>query len=96
MAEVSTAEEIVTRFPDPPTIEHRAQPRAFYRPATESVTRARLDIPYELADHSDLPHGLKPRRRRRGPAVARSPEVAGATHIPYLRNLTSRRRGMVA
>jgi len=38
VAEVPTAEEIVARFPDPPTIEHRAQPRAFYRPATDSVT----------------------------------------------------------
>lgn len=38
ITEVPTAEEIVARFPDPPTIEHRAQPRAFYRPATDSVT----------------------------------------------------------
>jgi antirestriction protein ArdC len=38
VTEVPTAEEIVAGFPDPPTIEHRAQPRAFYRPATDSVT----------------------------------------------------------
>jgi hypothetical protein len=38
VTEVPTAEEIVARFPDPPMIEHRAQPRAFYRPATDSVT----------------------------------------------------------
>ncbi len=38
LAEVPTAEEIVASFPDPPAIEHRAQPRAFYRPATDSVT----------------------------------------------------------
>jgi len=38
VTELPTAEEIVARFPDPPTIEHRAQPRAFYRPATDSVT----------------------------------------------------------
>lgn len=33
-----TAEEIAARFPDPPAIEHLAQPRAFYRPSTDSVT----------------------------------------------------------
>ena len=38
VAPVPTAEEIVAGFPEPPTIEHRAQPRAFYRPATDSVT----------------------------------------------------------
>ncbi|MGE4189708.1 MAG: ArdC family protein [Thermoanaerobaculia bacterium] len=38
IAPVQTAEEIVAGFPVPPTIEHRAQPRAFYRPATDSVT----------------------------------------------------------
>jgi len=38
IAEVPTADEIVASFPDPPTIEHRAQPRAFYCPATDSVT----------------------------------------------------------
>jgi antirestriction protein ArdC len=36
--DVPTAEEIVARFPDPPAIEHLAQPRAFYRPSTDSVT----------------------------------------------------------
>jgi len=36
--DVPTAEEIVARFPDPPAIEHLAQPRAFYRPLTDSVT----------------------------------------------------------
>ena len=36
--DVPTAEEIVARFPDPPAIEHMAQPRAFYRPSTDSVT----------------------------------------------------------
>ena len=35
---VPTAEEIVAGFPNPPTIEHLAQPRAFYRPSTDSVT----------------------------------------------------------
>ena len=38
VAPVPTAEEIVAGFQEPPTIEHRAQPRAFYRPATDSVT----------------------------------------------------------
>lgn len=38
VAPVPTAEEIVAGFPEPPTIEHRAQPRAFYRPAMDSVT----------------------------------------------------------
>ena len=37
-APVPTAEEIVAGFQEPPTIEHQAQPRAFYRPATDSVT----------------------------------------------------------
>ena len=36
--DVPTAEEIVLGFPDPPPIEHLAQARAFYRPATDSVT----------------------------------------------------------
>lgn len=38
IASVPTAEEIVAGFPEPPTIEHRAQPCAFYCPATDSVT----------------------------------------------------------
>ena len=38
VAPVPTAEEIVAGFPEPPTIEHRAQPCAFYRPATDGVT----------------------------------------------------------
>jgi|CXWL01.1.fsa_nt_gi antirestriction protein ArdC len=38
IGDVPTAEEIVARFPDPPAIEHLAQPRAFYRPSTDSVT----------------------------------------------------------
>lgn len=38
VAPMPTAEEIVAGFQEPPTIEHRAQPRAFYRPATNSVT----------------------------------------------------------
>ena len=35
---VPTADEIVACFPRPPAIEHLAQPRAFYRPATDTVT----------------------------------------------------------
>ena len=36
--DVPTAEEIVARFPDPPAIEHLAQPRAVDRPSPDSVT----------------------------------------------------------
>lgn len=36
--DVPTAEEIVMGFPNPPVIEHLAQARAFYRPATDTVT----------------------------------------------------------
>jgi antirestriction protein ArdC len=37
-ATVPTAEEILAGFQDAPAIEHLAQPRAFYRPATDTVT----------------------------------------------------------
>lgn len=35
---VATAEEALAAFPSPPAIEHLAQPQAFYRPATDTVT----------------------------------------------------------
>ena len=37
-ATVPTAEDILAGFQDAPAIEHLAQPRAFYRPATDTVT----------------------------------------------------------
>ena len=46
--DVPTAEEIVVGFPNPPAIEHLAQARAFYRPATDTVTmppRSAFDRP---------------------------------------------------
>lgn len=43
---VAEAERIVSGFPSPPTIEHRAQPRACYAPASDTVTMP----PREVSD----------------------------------------------
>ena len=56
---VEAAERIVAGYPDPPRVEHRAQPRACYAPASDTVTMPPREV-FESATgyYSTLFHEL--------------------------------------